>query len=197
MSLFPTPIYTCEVEIEEEERLFLLNQYPDNIIKNKGNFLSKDFDILKNIEVQALNKKLLYLVNDAFNCIHRPRNDTKLYITQSWLNFSVKGQYHHQHSHTNSFFSAVLYLNTTERDSIIFLNPKGYGGYDVESLNCGIFNSSLWKIPVKDNLLLIFPSAIEHTVPVVEHDNLRVSLSFNTFLKGKLGAPDGLNYLVL
>jgi hypothetical protein len=60
-----------------------------------------------------------------------------------------------------------------------------------------MFNSKSWKIPVKENILLIFPSTLPHSVPNVEHDNLRVSLSLNTFIKGELGAPNNLNHLVL
>ena len=58
--LFPTPVFTYDVDVDEGERLFLLNQYPDNVKDNAGNSTSKDANILKNKEVKLLQKKLLF-----------------------------------------------------------------------------------------------------------------------------------------
>jgi uncharacterized protein (TIGR02466 family) len=195
--LFPTPIIACNVEIEKKERSFLIGQYPDTVTANTGNLLSKDLNILNNPEVQELNKKLLFLVNNAFTHIHNPLYGCNLYITQSWLNFTGKDQYHPRHTHPNSFFSAVLYLKVTEEDFIVFHHPSLDHDYEIYSNQYNIFNSKTWQVPVKENLLLIFPSTLPHSVPNVNHDNLRVSLSFNTFIKGEIGAPTNLNHLVL
>ncbi len=197
MPLFPTPLLSYEVEMEEKERLFLLGQYPDNVIVNKSNLTSKDLNILKNKELKLLEKKLLFCINDAFVRIHTPRHKCKLYITQSWLNFTSKNQYHHQHHHPNSFLSAVLYLRATEGDSIVFHQHAYNNTYEIYSNDYNMFNSKLWQLPVKENLLLIFPSTLPHSVPTVTHNNLRVSMSFNTFVKGQLGDPVYLDHLVL
>ncbi len=195
--LFPIPVITCDVELEESEKSFLLGQYPDRVEANRGNLTSIDTKILKNKEVKSLEKKLLFLINDAFNNIHNPQFKCKLYITQSWLNFTGKDQFHHRHNHPNSIFSAVLYLKTTESDLIEFHNSHHNDNYEIVSNHIDIFNSGSWQIPVKDNLLLIFPSTLVHSVPNVKHDSLRVSLSFNTFFKGEIGQPSGLTHLVL
>ena len=197
MPLFPTPLLGGEIEIEEKERVFLLNQYPDNVSVNMGNLVGTDKNILKRPEVKDLNKKMLSYVNEAFTLLHNPSLECELYITQSWLNFTVKDQYHHRHSHTNSFYSAVLYLKATEEDNITFYHPTYPNTYEIYSKQYGLYNCSSWEIPVKNNLLLIFPSTLPHSVTSLKHDNLRVSLSFNTFIRGELGNPDKLNHLVL
>jgi len=195
--LFPIPVLSCDIELEESEKAFLLGQYPDKVRTNWGNLVSLDNNILKNKEVKVLEKKLLSHINEAFNLIHSPQFKCKLYITQSWLNFTGKGQFHPRHNHPNSIFSAVLYLRTTDGDLIEFHNSHHNDNYQIVSNHNDIFNSGSWKIPVKDNLLLIFPSTLEHSVPNLMNDNLRVSLSFNTFFKGQLGQPEGLTHLVL
>ena len=197
MPLFPYPVFTYEIEVGELERLFLLDQYPNNVLANTGNLTSKDYNILKNKEVKLLDKKLLLCMNDAFNRIHTPQNRCKLHITQSWLNFTSKDQYHHQHTHPNSILSAVLYLKATEGDCILFHHPNFNNNYEIYSNQYDMFNSRSWKIPVRENIILIFPSTLPHSVPNVVHDNLRVSLSLNTFIKGELGVPTDLNYLKL
>jgi len=197
MPLFPTPLHTYEVEIEEKEKIFLLSQYPDNVKSNGGNMVSTDKSILNRPEVKDLNKKLLSYVNDAFTRIHTPRNQCGLYITQSWLNFTIKDQHHHHHTHPNSFYSAVLYLKVIEEDNIVFHHRSFDHNYEIYSNHYGLYNCSSWEIPVKENMLLIFPSTLPHNVPTIKHDNLRVSLSFNTFLKGEIGDSKSLNHLVI
>ena len=195
--LFPIPVIAYDIDIDEKERLFLLSQYPENTVSNTGNFTSIDNNILERVEVQGLNKKLTHLVNEAFTHVYNPLYDIELYITQSWLNFTSKDQYHHHHTHPNSIFSAVLYLKAGEGDSITFHNPSSTNYYEVPSTQYSHLNSRKWNFSVKDNILLFFPSTLPHSVPIVTHDNLRVSLSFNTFFKGQLGTPSDLNYLKL
>ena len=197
MPLFPTPIITYEVEIGEGEKSFLLGQYPDNVVTNVGNLTSVDSKILDRAEVGVLKEKLLFLINDAFTRIHNPRLDCGLYITQSWLNFSTKDQYHHRHSHPNSFLSAVLYLKVCDEDNITLYHPTYNNTYEIYSNQYGLYNCSSWIVPVKENLLLVFPSTTPHSVPNLQHDNMRVSLSFNTFLRCEFGSPASLNHLVL
>ena len=46
--------------------------------------------------------------------------------------------------------------------------------------------------------LYIFPSGLEHDVPIIEERTKnRTSLSFNTFLKGKIGSDVGKTGLIL
>ncbi len=196
MSVFPTPVIFYQVEIEEEEKLYLLKHYPKKVKRNSGNWLSVDKNVLEKNELSLLKERLVYCVNDAFNLIHSPLHECNLFITQSWINFSDKGQHHPPHLHSNSFYSAVLYVKVSEGDSIIFHNLAS-SNFDMDSTHHGLFNSKTWSIPVKDNLLLIFPSSLFHSVPTVEHSKLRVSLSFNTFIKGEIGSSVSLNKLVL
>jgi hypothetical protein len=52
-------------------------------------------------------------------------------------------------------------------------------------------------MPVTKGLLIMFPSRLEHLVLLKKNDNQRISLAFNTFLKGKLGENKSLNELIL
>ena len=59
------------------------------------------------------------------------------------------------------------------------------------------YNSESWWIPVKTGDLVVFPSNFAHSVANTESKNTRISLSFNTFLKGIIGDPDTLTELVI
>ena len=45
--------------------------------------------------------------------------------------------------------------------------------------------------------MLFFPSCIDHSVATNPNDDERISLAFNTFLRGDLGVEERLNRLKL
>jgi hypothetical protein len=48
------------------------------------------------------------------------------------------------------------------------------------------FNSIEWSVNVKDNTLLLFPSQLYHGVAPNFSNNNRISIAFNTFVKGQI-----------
>ena len=49
------------------------------------------------------------------------------------------------------------------------------------------FNSDVAHFFVKTGDLIIFPSSTEHKVPIRNNESTRISLAFNTFLRGEFG----------
>ena len=68
---------------------------------------------------------------------------------------------------------------------------------DVEAKEWNVSNSKSWWFEVGIGKLVMFPSSLTHMVQTVDHEETRISLSFNTFLKGKLGVTDSLTELIL
>jgi hypothetical protein len=60
-----------------------------------------------------------------------------------------------------------------------------------------MWNSETWWFPVERGKLIMFPSSTTHEVKVKKGSNTRVSLAFNTFYKGKIGADKDLTELFL
>ena len=65
------------------------------------------------------------------------------------------------------------------------------------AINFNEDNSGSWYMPVVPGLLMMFPSRLEHSVITKKESNNRISLAFNTFIKGDLGDQIGLTRLVL
>jgi len=82
------------------------------------------------------------------------------------------------------------------KDRIYFYND-GYKMIDVEAKEWNVSNSKSWWFEVGIGKLVMFPSSLTHMVQTVDHEETRISLSFNTFLKGKLGVTDSLTELIL
>ena len=181
IGIFPTPIYISSInrEFSKEENLFFNNIY-EKTIDNVGNKITEHTYVLENELMTNLKNILLSCLNDYYNKIIEPTDNISSYITTSWLNFTKSGEYHHKHRHPNSLVSGVLYINADQSyDKICFYNDPFYKLIDL--------NIKDIHIPVKTGDILLFPSDLSHSVQHKEGNNLRISLAFNTFIKGTFG----------
>ena len=189
--LFPKPLGFLQMDKAVSKKFieFIKNKQL-SFLKNDGNNVSSDFYILDNDEFSDIKKVLTDSVNEYFKEIVNPGKDTKLYITNSWINMNKNGESHHTHHHPNSIVSAVFYIDTCEEDTLSFMNPYTtlFGNLRF-SPNRTKWTTLEWNIPVKKNLLAMFPSTLPHLV--IPRPNTctgtRISLSFNTWFKGTIG----------
>ena len=200
-SIFPTPIYFANIgrEFSKKEIDFVKEQknYTHN---NEGNITSNNNYLLKKTEFKNINKILKQHCQKYLDTIICPKDKLKLYITQSWLNYTNVNQYHHKHEHPNSVVSVVLYFDSDiKNDKILFTNSKGYQQISpiIDDKKFNLWNSTTWFFPVKTGDLIMFPSSTTHQVDVKKGKNTRISLAFNTFIKGTLGDNFSLTELKL
>ena len=171
--------------------------YSLEMVDNKGNSKSQNSFVLNDTFLD----RIYYFCRKG--CQDYLKNiicatDVEVYITQSWINITKNNQYHHRHIHSNSFLSGVFYIKTDSNDTINFTNPhKPFGNFYFDVTSHNHFNSSGWFLPATTNSLIVFPSTLEHEVRTKTSDGDRISLSFNTFIKGSLGNIDQLTELTL
>jgi uncharacterized protein (TIGR02466 family) len=198
-NLFPTPIYTTKMDrgFTKQELQFVDNQ-KNKCTNNKGNINTKDNYILNRKEFKNIKKFLDKHCKDYLDTIICPKDNIELYITQSWLNYTEKDQYHHQHAHPNSVVSGVLYFDSDKKnDKILFTSNKGYQQIKPEIKDFNLWNSETWFFPVETGDLFMFPSSTTHQVETKKGTNTRISLAFNTFYKGTVGSNKNLTELIL
>ena len=196
--LFPTPIYCSNLERNFTPfELKFVDKNKKDTYKNQGNITSNNRYILNEKPFLNIKKELSLRVKEYFEKIYCSSDNFTPYITQSWLNYTEKNQYHHKHAHPNSLVSGVMYINSDEKcDKIKFFNDN-YERIKLEVKQYNIFNSSSWSFTIKTGNILLFPSSLIHMVETKEGDNTRVSLAFNVFVKGTIGTPDQLTELTL
>ncbi len=193
--IFPVPIYITNLgrKFTKQEIDFFVK----TTRSNSGNTTSIDSYVLDKKPFSKLKKYILKNLDNYFKKIIDPLENVKPYITQSWINYTKPNQYHHQHRHSNSIVSGVLYLDVdVNYDKIFFVNDT-HDSILIQSKNFNIFNSKNWFFPVKTGELILFPSDTKHYVENKKGENTRISLSFNTFIKGKLGKENDLTKLIL
>lgn len=192
--IFPTPVvfFNLDRPLTEKENNFLLNQETHS---NTGNTISKNKNILDEDVNKNLKTFIKISINKYFEKIVKPKYKVTPYITQSWINYTKEGEFHHKHEHPNSFISGVFYIKADkQKDKIHFFNNL-YRQLKLPTDNYDAWNSDSWWFSVETGQLILFPSSLTHMVEPVKGDT-RISLSFNTFLKGHIGNAEestGLN----
>jgi uncharacterized protein (TIGR02466 family) len=194
-SLFPTPVAKFDLgrEFSAEELDFVGSQETH---RNMGNTTSTNRYVLRDDTMAKLREFTESSVAEYLKSIYAPKHDVSLRITQSWLNYTKPGEFHHKHAHPNSFISGVLYLKAArERDKIYFYRD-GYQQIKLPTDNWNLHNSESWWFEVGTGDLMIFPSSLTHMVETVKEED-RISLSFNTFPVGYVGEEESLTALHL
>jgi uncharacterized protein (TIGR02466 family) len=189
--LFPRPVGLETVNfISTQDRDHLLS-YQTKLRPNYGNRITENTYVLEDKELTNLKQNLESALNNFFYEVYKAKQ-CKLYITQSWLNFAEKEEFHHRHWHPNSFMSGVLYLQTIPDDKIVFTsNLEHLNVFEFDSEEFTLFNSNTWWMPVEDNSLIFFPSNMNHEVNKNNSSTTRISLAFNSYIKGSIGnSPD-------
>ena len=191
IGLFPTPVMASHIgrEFTHEEKNFMIN-LPTR--SNRGNVSSIDKDILDRPELKDLRDFVQSKIDEYLNTVICPAEGASIYVTQSWLNITSKNQFHHPHNHSNSYLSGVLYIDTHPSEDKIYFTSNNTSRWPLllEHKELTAFNSTDWWLPAQTGKILLFPSSLTHYVPNVQTDTQRVSLSFNTFLRGNIGDAD-------
>ena len=200
--LFSIPLMEFEYGQISEDENKIINHYLNDLRPNVYNFTTRESYILDKEKGLSNLKKFInraiytyvksVIVGDEYN-----QDELNFKITQSWANLTQPGSVgHHQHTHSNSVISGVLYVQTNDDDSVTFAN--NYLASTTIKTPVKVynqFNSDSWRFPVNTGKLLLFPSNLPHQVESVNGKEDRISLSFNVFPYGILGSRDELGEL--
>jgi len=194
-NLFPEPIvsYTLGREFTNSEKNALLSQ---DWRRSEGNETSKNTFVLRKKNLENIREFIRLSILDFEKRVYEFSDEkTKLYITQSWMNKTMPGEFHHTHKHPNSIVSGTLYIETNDLDVIRFEKTESPWLFTPKQFNT--WNSETWGIPVVSGQLLLWRSYLPHSVPRTEGTNARYSLSFNTFVRGNIGEEQEMTGLSL
>jgi uncharacterized protein (TIGR02466 family) len=185
MDLFPTPLYISHIDSP------LINQQKDYLLNlpkilNTGNLRSESGYIFEYPLFLELKKTINEHIKEYVNIVY-PNSNLDVYITQSWANYTEPNKYHHKHSHPNSFISGVFYVNAIKNEDMIKFYKDLSFVYQINHNQPNNYNSGDVAILVETGNLILFPSNFQHHVPPTTSKETRISISFNTFIRGNIG----------
>ncbi len=108
----------------------------------------------------------------------------KYKITSMWSNILKPNEMNRPHTHCNTILSGVYYLESNpQAPPIHFYDPRAQAKVLIPDFTQNtIENSDIWTYPSIVNRMLVFPSWLEHYVPVNNSNKDRISLSWDIVL---------------
>ena len=186
--LFPSTIYTVRLNNSFNKEIDRFNNtaYDVNV---SGVLISKEKRILDKIPKvkKGLLDQFKSIVKDNIKC----KND--FIISTSWITKTEKGSYIQSHSHKNSFYSGIYYYNEYDAQSgmVEFETPLwNHSDFYLYPKEFNLLNMTSFKLKPQSNLLVFFPSYLQHQVSRHNDNKSRYSLSFNIIPIGKYGKDD-------
>ena len=193
-SLFPTAVgrFNINRTLLDTEWDFIM-ETSENVKDQSINkfHLSKNKRVLDDPRFFELRRFIEKSVKSYVNEVYKPKNQVELYITESWLNYMNDTDVLHLHNHPNSFLSGVFYPKTPDSCYLTFIK-NDYDTIMIEPEKYNDYNCYTWKEEIKEGDLLIFPSKLSHNVDKYSEDKTRISLAFNTFIKGDINRQDSV-----
>lgn len=197
--LFPYPLMICgkKYEFNSSEKKYISEL---EMIDNIGNLMSKNDRVLDSKELSDLK---LFIDEQIFNFkknLLHIKDENEIYITQSWVNNSSSNQYHPKHKHPNSVISGVMFFD--EDDGKDLAPIRFHRTLEMFPLNFSFdelneFNASAREFDPASGMLMLFPSLLEHDVDKNMSDRMRVSISFNTYVRGLVGGKEQLTEVLI
>lgn len=196
IDIFPTAVMKFKINREfTQSELNFVNKNENLVLPNSGNKFSKNTFILNETEMKDINKFCDDALQTYLNKIINPLTNTKIKITQSWLNYTQPNEFHHEHEHPNSIISGVFYFSAEKDKDVICFRTTNFKQLQVFYKEANDYNTVQTDLKVQTGDLVLFPSYLPHFVPQTESSKTRVSLAFNSFYFGELGLPESLNYV--
>ena len=204
LELFPTPVFTTVLPntlssvIPWFYKQEMLSEEVDS--PNYGE-RSKNSYILNEPECSDLSKHVLSLIPSFGKMLGLDYDSYK--FSQSWLSYKHPGQHHTMHSHPNSLISGVFYFGEPVEKTPAIKFHKPIMGTNVsyiapKELSDKRESKYGWKefsIEFTPGLLLLFPSHLNHSVPLNKTDTTRCSLAFNIVPTIGFGQEESLTEL--
>ena len=194
MPAFPSPVIQVIVEEDTSE---LLGHDEYTVSNEQVDDYKKPTSSQRILERYPKTKQILL---NTFNSIAEEALGYKkrdYAITTSWFTLNNKGEGSQLHKHKNSFWSCVYYYQEEYPEGtgkILFDNPNTekfdffFASQDITEPNP--LNFLALVIPPQPNLLLIFPSYLQHKILTHKRDQHRSSLAFNIVPLGSWGDGD-------
>ena len=192
-SAFPIPVgfYTLTVDNYEIVNYMETLDYNRSIGSSSPDadiYLSKNQKVLNDLpELKRIfTQKMYYHIKDIYEW------NTDFQFTKSWVTKCYPGGFSQTHEHANNLLSGTYYPFGHEGFSIMFKSPLPQN-WDIGNINAprsSMYSAKEITFQTDDNLLLIFPSYLQHKVMPNNSKDIRYSLAFNVFPKGKISKDD-------
>ena len=192
-NLWPLPVYESEIPVKQEWKDAVVNlEYVRTQINNSD--ISKDRFVLNNMSQlkTEIEKHCEHYVRKYLTI----KSNAQFYLLNSWSNIHGPGEYSQIHCHANSIISGVYYPIFPKNSGGLYLHKSwNYKNLidqnimlDYEEYNN--ITSSKYLLDIKEGVIVMFPSHLDHSVDTNRSKEKRYSIAFNFYVRGKFGKEE-------
>ena len=192
-NLWPIPVYESETIVKSDWLNYILNTDYERMHIGNGD-ISKDRYILNNLP--DLKKEIETHCEIFVRKYLSVSENAKFYLQNSWSVKHNPGDLAQIHSHGSSLLSGVYYIKTKQNSgSLVFHKNPIYTNTFHQSIRFEYddnnnVNTGQYVIDVEDGKVILFPSHLEHSVEQNNTNEIRYSLAFNFYVRGKFGKEE-------
>jgi len=191
-NLWPTPVYSSYIKTKNEWEDLMINlDYERTHIGNSD--ISKDRYVLN--QIPDLKREINLHCNNYIKKYLKVNKNADFYLLNSWINIHRPNDWSQLHQHGNALLSGVYYPNVPkDSGNIDFHRGNHKNLFDksimVEYDNPNSTTAERYQIEIEKDLIIIFPSHLEHSVRKNKSNQNRYSLAFNYFIRGEFGIEE-------
>ena len=176
VNLFSTPLFTwenCNLDLVRLEKK--CREHKNLILKEMSNVGGKQYH-------QFEDKELFSFIQNNLPTIKE--KPIKSFDIVCWVNINGKGSFnarHHHDPYSGTFLSGVFYIKTPENSGgIVFYDPRPHIGsaHDTRYFS-QLDHCNTYCVKPNQNMMLMFPAWLEHSVETNNSNDTRISISFN------------------
>ena len=187
-NLFSYAVSKIKIDLPEDYSNQIIEYGNDNIKENgqtEGNLQTIElFKPLTDVFTAAVNTHIEELGFDSNN---------EFIITQMWLNCYIPDDFLDIHTHPNSIYSGVYYIGDNLDHGTMFLKPTAGNQFEIKAKIMNEYTADSITIEPDKDLLIVFPSFLQHrAIKNTNHQN-RYTISFNCLPK-VMGEESKLNH---
>lgn len=182
-------------EVDENALEFVQNleyvgtAYDDSHSKSRSSTCFSVLDSLPMLKRAVLDR--FYTLKN--NYLFHTKND--FVITTSWSTRAEKGDYSKFHDHRNCFYSGVYYFDGDDSTGKIRFNNPYRKAWFLECTKLNELNMNQMGVSPEKNMVIFFPSYIDHAIQEHRSDRTRYSIAFNLMPVGQLGTEDSAAFV--
>ena len=192
IGLFPSPVFKTKLQPISSDIKNMVRKLEYDEGKDGNVNTSSNLRLLNEPEFENLRKSIFQEFDFFTRQVLKINTGVNFVLTNSWAVESKPGCVGKQHTHKNSIFSGVLYLETPAESGYLKFEELNdyrmfYQTFSLPFDDFNSMNSAQWTVKPEENVALFFPSNITHSITKNESNQTRYSLAFNFFPQGTFG----------
>jgi uncharacterized protein (TIGR02466 family) len=180
--------YAYQLQNQDDEKRYT-NNYISGVntygIKWRSYYLS-DAQIKSNTDLNILAVKITEAVNTCFADLN-PKKDCRLHLNECWFNINAADEAVTAHLHPATTLVATYYINVPENSgNIVFQtgeNSRYWNFPPKYFIHRNEYTEVLHQVESRENLLVVFPGNLMHSVQRNMSGKDRVCMTFNFGIK--------------